>query len=75
MGDCEPTGREVMAESIRRYECDCDRGERTPLNCWSCTGKRPKEWAIEAWHAGNSNETLHEFLGLSWKEYAAWVEG
>jgi glycosyltransferase involved in cell wall biosynthesis len=27
----------------RRLDCDCERGEKTPLNCWDCTGRR---WGV-----------------------------
>lgn len=30
--------------------------------------------AIEEWHASNSKESLHEYLGLSWLEYSEWVK-
>ena len=30
---------------------------------------------IDAWHRGNSKQPLHEFLGMSEEEYAAWVVG
>jgi hypothetical protein len=36
--------------------------------------ERLREIAIEAWHRGDYDVPLHEFLGLSWKDYAAWVE-
>ncbi len=29
---------------------------------------------IEAWHTGQSNKGLHEHLGMTWAEYASWVE-
>jgi hypothetical protein len=28
---------------------------------------------IELWHEGGSGLSLHEFLGMSWDEYSAWV--
>lgn len=28
---------------------------------------------IDEWHKGEGNEDLHEFLGMSWEEYALWV--
>ncbi len=28
---------------------------------------------IDEWHEGKGNEDLHEFLGMSWEEYALWV--
>lgn len=28
---------------------------------------------IEKWHQSDSSEELHEFLGMTWNEYAAWV--
>jgi hypothetical protein len=31
------------------------------------------DW-IDEWHEGDSGEELHEFLGLTWPEYSAWVE-
>jgi len=32
------------------------------------------EHHVEQWHASDSGEELHEFLGFSWEEYALWVE-
>lgn len=29
---------------------------------------------IEAWHTGNSKESLHEYLGLTFEQYAHWVQ-
>lgn len=32
--------------------------------------------AIDEWHEwDNSGMELHEYLGWTWEEYAAWVEG
>ena len=28
---------------------------------------------VEQWHVGGSGLSLHEFLGMSWEEYSAWV--
>lgn len=28
---------------------------------------------IEQWHESNSNQELHEFLGLTFNQYAHWV--
>lgn len=28
---------------------------------------------IDQWHEGASENDLHEFLGMSWDEYASWV--
>jgi hypothetical protein len=28
---------------------------------------------IDRWHDGSSTLQLHDFLGLTWDEYAAWV--
>lgn len=28
---------------------------------------------IEAWHNSDSDLELHEYLGMSWDEYSAWV--
>ena len=28
---------------------------------------------IDEWHEGEGDEDLHEFLGMSWEEYALWV--
>ena len=28
---------------------------------------------IDEWHDGDFEEELHEFLGMSWKEYSLWV--
>lgn len=30
---------------------------------------------IDEWHRSNSKQPLHEFLGMSAEEYAAWVVG
>ena len=29
---------------------------------------------VARWHESNSNEPLHDFLGMSWDEYALWTE-
>ncbi len=29
---------------------------------------------VDLWHDGSSSLPLHEFLGLTWEEYGAWVE-
>lgn len=29
---------------------------------------------VERWHEGDGDVELHEYLGLSWDEYALWVE-
>ena len=29
---------------------------------------------VESWHESDSGKTLHDFLGMTWKEYAAWVD-
>lgn len=29
---------------------------------------------IEEWHGSDSNQELHEFLGLTWEQYARWVK-
>lgn len=29
---------------------------------------------VEQWHAGSPTATIHEFLGMTWDEYALWVE-
>jgi hypothetical protein len=29
---------------------------------------------VDSWHADGHGLQLHEFLGLSWEEYALWVE-
>jgi len=31
--------------------------------------------AIDAWHESTTGKTLHEYLGFTWDEYCAWVEG
>ena len=28
---------------------------------------------IELWHKDDSDKELHDFLGMSWEEYLAWV--
>lgn len=28
---------------------------------------------IDLWHEGGSELSLHEFLGMTWEEYSAWV--
>lgn len=30
--------------------------------------------AIDTWHNSGGNESLHEFLGMTWQEYKDWVE-
>jgi hypothetical protein len=32
------------------------------------------EQAVEAWHASASNLPVHEFIGLTWEQYASLVE-
>jgi len=29
---------------------------------------------IEKWHEGESELQLHEYLGLTWEQYAHWVQ-
>jgi hypothetical protein len=29
---------------------------------------------VDMWHTGSHDMQLHEFLGMSWEEYALWVE-
>lgn len=29
---------------------------------------------VESWHSSETGASLHEYLGLSWDEYALWVE-
>jgi hypothetical protein len=29
---------------------------------------------VDAWHEGASDQSLHDYLGFSWPEYALWVE-
>lgn len=29
---------------------------------------------VEAWHIGHSELPLHEYMGLSWEQYARWTE-
>jgi hypothetical protein len=29
---------------------------------------------VERWHESDSTESLHEYLGLTWDEYALWTE-
>jgi hypothetical protein len=33
------------------------------------------EQAVEAWHVSASNLPVHEFIGLTWEQYASLVEG
>ncbi len=28
---------------------------------------------IELWHKNDSDKELHDFLGMTWEEYSAWV--
>lgn len=28
---------------------------------------------IDAWHTGDSEKPLHEFLGMTWKQYKRWM--
>lgn len=30
---------------------------------------------VEAWHSGDSELPLHEFLGWTWEEYSSWGSG
>jgi hypothetical protein len=30
--------------------------------------------AVELWYASSPGVDLHQFLGLTWSQYAAWVE-
>jgi hypothetical protein len=30
---------------------------------------------IDKWHESEGNQPLHEFLGMTWEQYAHWVEG
>lgn len=32
------------------------------------------EQYIEKWHEGNSQQSLHDYLGLTWDQYKAWAE-
>lgn len=38
---CEEKAIERRGKKIWDYTCDCDRDEKTPLNCWCCTGQEP----------------------------------
>ena len=41
------------------------------------TGKSPIgdiDAYVERWHRQKPAEPLHEYLGLTWEEYASWVE-
>ncbi len=29
---------------------------------------------IEAWHNGDGEDQLHEYLGLTWEQYKQWAE-
>lgn len=29
---------------------------------------------VELWHMGDSKESLHEYLGMTWDEYKTWIE-
>jgi hypothetical protein len=29
---------------------------------------------VVRWHEGGTRQSLHEYLGLTWEEYALWVE-
>lgn len=29
---------------------------------------------VDTWHQGGTGQELHDFLGLTWEEYALWVE-
>lgn len=30
--------------------------------------------AIDRWHASDTDAELHQWLGLTWEQFAAWVE-
>ncbi len=42
----------------------CVRGEASPVQI---------DDFIEVWHQAESELSLHEFLGMTWEEYSAWV--
>jgi hypothetical protein len=42
----------------------CGRGEAVPDQI---------DDFIDLWHRSESELSLHEFLGMSWEEYSAWV--
>lgn len=35
---------------------------------------RRMDAAVERWHRSDSDAELHAWLGLTWEQYAAWVE-
>ena len=42
----------------------CIRGEARPADI---------DDFVDRWHQGRSNLELHDFLGMTWDEYSAWV--
>lgn len=42
----------------------CIRGEALPADI---------DEFVDRWHQGRSNLDLHDFLGMTWDEYSAWV--
>lgn len=35
----EPLVEPMLESTVADNECECSTGQRTPLNCWSCTEK------------------------------------
>jgi hypothetical protein len=33
------------------------------------------DYMIDAWHTGDTEVPLHEYLGVSFEDYGKWVEG
>jgi hypothetical protein len=44
--------------------------------CGTCKERRSEAMAsaIHRWHASDTDAELHQWLGLTWEQYAAWVE-
>lgn len=47
----------------------------------SSASDAPRKWSADwmylkvgEWHDGESEEALHIYLGLTWKQYCLWVE-
>ena len=71
----------VMGNNSRSQEQQKQQ-QRTALNVWREAASHdtilvPKDEIddfVEKWHEDeNTTQELHEYLGMSWEEYSAWV--
>lgn len=67
---CTACGGRGMVQCHLDLYCEEDE------ECDGCggTGRAGRGDLIDAWHAGASPLPLHEYLGMSWDEYAQWLE-